>query len=67
MTAAEALVLTSPRSFEPRSFPLPTIGDDDGLLRVEACGLSGTDHEQFTGHIRTPGAIVPGHEVVGVI
>jgi len=67
MTAAEALVLTSPRAFEPRSFPLPTIGDDDGLLRVEACGLCGTDHEQFTGHIRTPGAIVPGHEVVGVI
>lgn len=64
---AEALVLTSPRTFERRSFALPTIGDDDGLLRVEACGLCGTDHEQFTGHIRTPGAIVPGHEVVGVL
>jgi alcohol dehydrogenase len=64
---ADALVLTGPRSFERRSFPLPEVGDDDGLLRVEACGLCGTDHELFTGHMRTPGAIVPGHEVVGVL
>jgi len=62
-----ALVLDSPRSLTPRSFDPPPIGDDDALLRVEACGLCGTDHEQFTGLLPGPGPFVPGHETVGVI
>jgi alcohol dehydrogenase len=64
---AEALVLEAPRSLVRRSFQIPTIGDDDGLLRVEACGLCGTDHEFYTGMLRQPFAFVPGHEVVGTI
>src|SRR5581483_5375405 len=48
---ARAAVLEAPRRLVTRSFPLPEIGDDDGLLRVEACGLCGTDHEQYTGHL----------------
>lgn len=64
---ADALVLTAPRRFEPRRFPLPELGDDDGLLRIEACGLCGTDHEQYTGLIANPAGFIPGHEVVGVI
>jgi alcohol dehydrogenase len=64
---AEALVLTDPRQFERRSFALPDIGDDDGLLRIEACGLCGTDHEQYTGHLPSRHAFIPGHEVVGVV
>ena len=67
VAAADALVLTAPRALERRTFALPEIGDNDGLLRVEACGLCGTDHELYTGHMRTPGAIVPGHEVVGIV
>ncbi len=46
---------------------LPEIGDDDGILRVEACGLCGTDHEQFTGELFGGFPFVPGHESVGVI
>ncbi|HTT87669.1 MAG TPA: medium chain dehydrogenase/reductase family protein [Acidimicrobiales bacterium] len=46
---------------------MPDPTDDDGVLRIEACGLCGTDHEQFTGHLRAPYAFVPGHEVVGVV
>ncbi len=61
------LVLTEPRRFERTTFELPEIGDDDGLLRIEACGLCGTDHEQYTGHITAPGPFVPGHEIVGVV
>jgi alcohol dehydrogenase len=34
---------------------------------VEACGLCGTDHEQFTGALPSPGPFVPGHETIGVI
>ena len=64
---ASALVLERPRELEARSFPLPEIGDDDGLLRVEACGLCGTDHEEFTGELFPGFAFVPGHESIGVI
>jgi alcohol dehydrogenase len=64
---ADALVLTAPRSFERRRFAIPEVGDDDGVLRVEACGLCGTDHEQYTGHIRSRHAFIPGHEVIGTI
>jgi len=64
---ADALVLTAPRQFEPRALPLPELGDDDGLLRIEACGLCGTDHEQYTGLIANPAGFIPGHEVIGVV
>jgi alcohol dehydrogenase len=62
-----ALVLEEPRRLEARQLPVPQIGDDDGLLRIEACGLCGTDHEQFTGGIRVAGPFVPGHEIVGEV
>ncbi len=62
-----ALVLESPRTLVERDLPTPTIADDDALLRVEACGLCGTDHEQFTGQLFGGFAFVPGHETVGVI
>jgi alcohol dehydrogenase len=50
-----------------RELDLPDIGPDDGLLRVEACGLCGTDHEEYTGHLPASFAFVPGHETVGVV
>ena len=64
---ARALVLEAPGRLVARSFDLPPVGDDDGLLRVEACGLCGTDHEQFTGALFPGFAFVPGHEVVGTV
>jgi len=64
---ATALVLEGPRRLVAHRLGLPPLGDDDALLRVEACGLCGTDHELFTGALPTPGPLVPGHETVGVI
>ena len=66
-TTASSLVLEAPRRLEQRQFPLPDIGEDDGLLRVEACGLCGTDHEQYIGLLPGPGPFVPGHETVGIV
>ena len=66
-THARALVLESPRHLVEQSFELPEIGADDGLLRVEACGLCGTDHEQYTGQLHPGRPFVPGHETVGII
>lgn len=63
----EALVLEGPRRLVQRDLPLPRVGHDDGLLRVEACGLCGTDHEQYSGDLPSSFAFVPGHEVVGIV
>jgi alcohol dehydrogenase len=67
VTTTRAAVLESPRRLKTRTFQLPDIGDDDGLLRVEACGLCGTDHEQYTGHLPAGFAFIPGHEAVGIV
>lgn len=67
MASARALVLDAPRTFVEREVELPTIGSDDGLLRVEACGLCGTDHEQYTGELFPGRPFIPGHESIGVI
>lgn len=63
----DALVLESARTLVRRSFAQPDAGDDDGLLRIEACGLCGTDHEQWSGHIPAAYAYIPGHEMVGIV
>lgn len=64
---ADALVLDAPRRLRRRELPVPAVGEDDGILRVEACGLCGTDHELYTGAITAGFPFVPGHEAVGVI
>ncbi len=62
---AKALVLKAPKELVLEEFDLPTIGDDDALIEVEACGLCGTDHEQYSGILPTGGPTIPGHETVG--
>ena len=61
------MVLEAPRRLQVRGFARPPIGEDDALLKVEACGLCGTDHEEFSGHLFAGFAFIPGHESVGVI
>jgi len=65
--SARALVLEAPRRLVAREIPTPGLGLDDALLRVEACGLCGTDHEQWSGTLHAGRPFVPGHESVGVI
>ena len=62
-----AMVLTDRRKLEPRELPIPALRDDTALLRVETCGICGSDYEQFEGVLRTPLPVVPGHEPLGVI
>ncbi|QUR67730.1 zinc-dependent alcohol dehydrogenase [Mycobacterium spongiae] len=64
---ARALVLEAPRRLVAHKMPVPEVADDAGLVRVIACGLCGTDHEQYTGELSGGFAFVPGHETVGVL
>jgi alcohol dehydrogenase len=62
-----ALVLEAPRRLVVHDFAMPVVGADDAVLRVEACGLCGTDHELWSGAMKKNLPLVPGHEAVGVI
>jgi alcohol dehydrogenase len=62
-----ALVLEEPRRLVRHDLPQSDVGDDDAWLRVEACGLCGTDHEQYSGVLAPGYPFVPGHETVGTI
>jgi threonine dehydrogenase-like Zn-dependent dehydrogenase len=50
-----------------RELPMPDIDAESAILRVEACGICGSDVEQYTGTIPVPLPVIPGHEPLGVI
>lgn len=64
-----AAVQTGPRKIEIREFDRPKIGADDGLLRVEANGICGSDVEMYKGHMAMRGGfpVIPGHEPMGIV
>src|SRR4030067_2655048 len=62
-----AIVQEGPRRLSRQEFPLPEAGPEDALLRVEACGICGSDYEQYAGALPAPFPVIPGHEPVGVI
>jgi threonine dehydrogenase-like Zn-dependent dehydrogenase len=66
-----AAVLVGPETLELHEFERPAVPQDGALLRVEACGLCGTDIAQWHGFFRESGLsgqrCIPGHEPVGVI
>jgi alcohol dehydrogenase len=67
---SRAMVLTGPQRMEMRSFSLPEIGDDDGLLEVELAGVCGSDPKIYNGSTTRgsrPYPIILGHEIVGRI
>jgi threonine dehydrogenase-like Zn-dependent dehydrogenase len=64
---SRAIVQTGPRQLALRELPIPELSGDSALLRVEACGICGSDAEQYTGTIPVPYPLIPGHEPLGVI
>ena len=64
---AIAAVMVRPGSMEVRELEVPEIGEDEGLVRIEACGICGTDYEWFRGDLEVPYPVVLGHEPLGTI
>jgi len=64
----KALIHTKPYCFEYSDFPDPTVGEDEVLIRVKACGICGSDVHGFTGKTgrRLP-PLIMGHEAAGVV
>ena len=66
-SVAHVAMLTSLENFEVKEFPMPPVGDDDILVKVEGCGVCGTDAHEFK---RDPFSLIPvalGHEGTGEI
>jgi len=65
-----SMVLTDVRKMSLQAFPIPEIGEEDGLLRVEMCGVCGSDVGIYTGKIARLQQYFPlilGHEILGRI
>ncbi len=64
---ARVAMLTKLEHFDVKEFPVPPLGDDDVLVKVEGCGVCGTDAHEFK---RDPFGLIPvalGHEGTGEI
>ncbi len=64
---AKVAMLTSQKKIEVKEFPIPALNDDDILVKVEGCGVCGTDVHEWK---VDPFGIIPvtlGHEGTGEI
>ena len=64
---AHVAVLTALEHFDIKEYPMPEVGDDDILVKVEGCGVCGTDAHEFK---RDPFSLIPvalGREGTGEI
>ena len=60
-------MLTALEHYDIKEYPIPPVGDDDILVKVEGCGICGTDAHEFK---RDPFSLIPvvlGHEGTGEI
>ena len=64
---AHVAMLTKLGHFDIKEYPIPELGDDDILVKVEGCGVCGTDAHEFK---RDPFGLIPvvlGHEGTGEV
>ena len=64
---ARVAMLTGLEKIEIKEYPMPIVGDDDILVKVEGCGVCGTDAHEYK---RDPFGLIPvalGHEGTGEI
>lgn len=64
---ALAAVATAPGQIHLESLPLPDIGPGDLLMRVELCGICGSDQHLLRSDWGTAFPLILGHEFVGTV
>lgn len=66
-STAHVAMLTGIEKMEVKEYPMPKVGDDDILVKVEGCGICGTDAHEYR---KDPFGLIPvalGHEGTGEI
>ncbi len=64
---AKVAMLTKLGHFDIQEYPIPELGDDDILVKVEGCGICGTDAHEFKNDPFSLIPVVLGHEGTGEI
>ncbi len=59
--------LVEPKNIVVKEYPIPRIGDDDILVRVEGCGVCGTDVHEWKGDPFGLCPVTLGHEGTGEV
>jgi len=59
---AKLAYLVKPGEFEFREYPIPEIDDDQILIKVEGCGVCGTDGHEYKRDPFNLCPVVLGHE-----
>src|SRR3954452_13668425 len=67
MTKVAAAVSSENRVTNVREFPMPDVPDDAGLLKVELCGVCGSDWPYYQIYPKSKGPLIFGHEAVGFV
>ncbi|MBG6159361.1 L-iditol 2-dehydrogenase [Labrenzia sp. EL_159] len=63
-----AAYLVKPGRFELRNVPMPSVGDDQVLVKIARTGICGTDMHIFNGHYAADKLpLIPGHEFTGTV
>ncbi len=63
----KAVVYDAPRSFSYREVADPEVASREALLRIDACGLCGTDLHIHEGEFGPRFPLIPGHEFTGTV
>lgn len=64
---AKVAMLTATKKIEVKEYNIPEIGDDEILVKVEGCGVCGTDVHEYKGDPFGLMPVVLGHEGTGQI
>lgn len=64
----KALIYTGTKTLEFGDMPTPELKPGEALVRVDSCGICGSDMHAWAGHDeRRPAPLVLGHEVAGIV
>ena len=63
----KAAILEDVRKLKIVDYPEPKVEDTGILMKMELCGVCGTDMHLYEGNMKIPFPVIPGHEWVGLI
>ena len=63
----KAAVFSEPKKLQVEDYSIRKLFDDELLIKVEVCGLCGTDFHIFHGEAPSKPPLIPGHEFAGIV
>ena len=64
----KAVVYYAPKDLRVETIPIPSCGDDEIRVKVDACAVCGTDLKSYlVGNPRIKAPLVSGHEFTGIV